>query len=106
MIAVMLLVVLVVTNGAKPVSREFADGHVATIHVFDDSGQLVGPVAMGPVRKTPKQWRETLTEEQFHMLREAGTDSTAQQLDYALWTRGQSPEMKAHPRHRARTTYY
>jgi len=74
MIAVSLLVVLVVTNGAKPVSREFADGHVATIHVFDDSGQLVGPVAMDPVRKTPKQWREKLTEEQFHILREAGTE--------------------------------
>ncbi|MFP8880470.1 MAG: queuosine salvage family protein [Myxococcota bacterium] len=40
------------------------------------------------------------------LLREAGTDATAQQLDYALWTRGQSPEMKAHPRHRARSTYY
>jgi hypothetical protein len=40
------------------------------------------------------------------LLREAGTETTAQQLDYALWTRGQSPEMKAHPRHRARTTYY
>jgi hypothetical protein len=40
------------------------------------------------------------------LLREAGTAATAQQLDYALWTRGQSPEMKAHPRHRARSTFY
>jgi hypothetical protein len=40
------------------------------------------------------------------LLRTAGVDATAQQLDYALWTRGQSPEMKAHPRHRARSTYY
>ncbi len=40
------------------------------------------------------------------LCREAGTHATAQQLDYALWTRGQSPEMKAHPRHRARSTYY
>ncbi len=40
------------------------------------------------------------------LLRDAGIDATAQQLDYALWTRGQSPEMKAHPRHRARSTYY
>jgi hypothetical protein len=40
------------------------------------------------------------------LLRGAGIEATAQQLDYALWTRGQSPEMKAHPRHRARSTYY
>ena len=39
-------------------------------------------------------------------LQNSGVSATAQQLDYALWTRGQSPEMKAHPRHRARTTYY
>ncbi len=40
------------------------------------------------------------------LLREAGEDATSQQLDYALWTRGQSPEMKAYPRHRARSTFY
>ena len=64
MVAVSFLVVLVVTNGATPVSSEFADGHLATVYVFDDSGRLVGPVAMDPVRKTPQQWRETLTGEQ------------------------------------------
>ncbi len=73
-VAVSLLVVLVVTNGASPVSREFADGHGATVHVFDDSGQLVGPVAMDAVRKTSQQWRETLTGEQYHIVREAGTE--------------------------------
>jgi len=31
---------------------------------------------------------------------------TAQQVDYLMWTHGQSPEMKATPRHRARSTYY
>jgi hypothetical protein len=40
------------------------------------------------------------------LLREAGVTATAQQLDYALWTRGQSAEMKAHPRHRACCTWY
>ena len=38
--------------------------------------------------------------------RRQGADSSAQQLDYRLWTRGQRPEYKAHPRHRTRTTYY
>ncbi|MCZ6851739.1 MAG: peptide-methionine (R)-S-oxide reductase MsrB, partial [Planctomycetota bacterium] len=74
MVAVSLLVVLVVRNGATPVSRVLADGHVAMVHVFDGSGQLVGPVAMDPVRKTPQQWRETLTGEQYHIVREAGTE--------------------------------
>jgi len=73
-VAVSLLVVLVVTYGAEPVSKEFADGHVATVHVFDDSGELVGPVAMDPVVKTAEQWRETLTADQYHIVREAGTE--------------------------------
>ncbi len=38
--------------------------------------------------------------------RRQGADVSAQQLDYRLWTRGQRPEYKAHPRHRTRTTYY
>jgi len=39
-------------------------------------------------------------------MRNAGVKMTARQLDMALWTRGQLPAMKAHPRHRARTTNY
>ena len=31
---------------------------------------------------------------------------TAQRLDYLLWNRGQRPEIKARPRHRARCVYY
>jgi hypothetical protein len=30
----------------------------------------------------------------------------AQRIDYALWNRGQRPEMKAYPRHRTRSVYY
>ena len=40
------------------------------------------------------------------LMRKAGVKMTAPQLDTALWTRGQLPAMKAHPRHRARTTNY
>jgi len=40
------------------------------------------------------------------LLRARGVEATAQQLDYALWTRGQSPEMKAYPRHRTLSTFY
>jgi len=35
-----------------------------------------------------------------------GGETTAQQLDFQLWNRGQRPEIKAHPRHRTRTTFY
>lgn len=36
----------------------------------------------------------------------AGVRTTAAQLDHRLWNRGQQPEVKAHPRHRTRTTCY
>jgi len=39
-------------------------------------------------------------------MRKVGVKMAPRQLDTALWTRGQLPEMKAHPRHRARTTNY
>ena len=39
-------------------------------------------------------------------MRAEGASVTAHELDYRLWNRGQLPEMKAHPRHRARTVYY
>lgn len=84
-----LLVVLYVANCSTPVSRKPADGPVvtryvptdpvpavraATVHLFDENGVLVGPVAMDPVRKSPQQWRQTLTGEQYHILRESGTE--------------------------------
>ena len=36
----------------------------------------------------------------------AGARTTAQQLDFLLWNRGQRAEIKARPRHRTRTTFY
>lgn len=35
-----------------------------------------------------------------------GGARTARELDQLLWRRGQRPDMKAHPRHRTRSTYY
>jgi len=40
------------------------------------------------------------------LLRKSGVKATARQLDRALWSRGQLPSMKVHPRHRARSTNY
>lgn len=39
-------------------------------------------------------------------LRARGESTTAARLDYLLWHRGQDPAIKAHPRHRTRTTAY
>ncbi len=38
--------------------------------------------------------------------RERGARVTAHELDHRLWDRGQSPEIKAVPRHRTRCTFY
>lgn len=35
-----------------------------------------------------------------------GVATTAREIDYALWNRGQSPAVKARPRHRARSVFY
>jgi hypothetical protein len=39
-------------------------------------------------------------------LARAGVWTTAQQLDFVLWNRGQRAEIKARPRHRTRTSFY
>jgi len=39
-------------------------------------------------------------------LRNRGAAIPARQIDFLLWSFGQRPEMKAHPRHRTRTTFY
>lgn len=40
------------------------------------------------------------------VIRERGGEATARRLDFVLWNRGQETDMKAHPRHRARSVYY
>lgn len=45
-------------------------------------------------------------EEMVAALARAGKKTTAVRIDYLLWNRGQSPVIKAHPRHRTRTTFY
>ncbi len=39
-------------------------------------------------------------------IRAHGVRTTARELDQLLWTRGQDPRVKAHPRHRTRTVFY
>ena len=59
----------------------------------------------------PRRWRSARSrvhavELAVPLLRERGIDATPQALDHWLWNRGQSPEIKAHPRHRSRSPWY
>jgi hypothetical protein len=45
-------------------------------------------------------------EQMVGLLGREGVETTAQRLDQLLWNRGQSPAIKARPRHRTRSIYY
>ncbi|MBK6768306.1 MAG: peptide-methionine (R)-S-oxide reductase MsrB [Ardenticatenales bacterium] len=45
-----------------------------SVHVFDRSGQLVGPIDVPRVVKTDGEWRAQLTAEQFAVARGKGTE--------------------------------
>jgi hypothetical protein len=45
-------------------------------------------------------------EQMTHWARSQGHDVTSSRLDTLLWQRGHRPDMKEHPRHRARSVYY
>ena len=44
------------------------------VHVFNQDGNLVGPIETSKVALSDDQWRERLTAEQFQVLRSAGTE--------------------------------
>jgi len=46
-----------------------------SVHVFNDAGELVGPVESPKVDLTEAQWRERLTPDQFRILRKDGTEA-------------------------------
>ena len=45
------------------------------LRVFNQAGQLVGPVAVNPVVKTDSEWKQQLTREQFQIARGKGTEA-------------------------------
>lgn len=69
-----------------------------------DAGELIAPGSKQEVeiRACALHAVEKIVEE----TRRTGPAVTAMELDYFLWNRGQQPDYKAHPRHRARTVFY
>jgi hypothetical protein len=69
-----------------------------------DAGELLAPGAPEEV-----EIRAAAVQAVEHIvagLRQRGAALCAHEVDYALWQRGQDPDMKAHPRHRSRSPFY
>ncbi len=45
-----------------------------TVRVFDTSGELVGPLAVPRVERSEEEWKALLDDEQYRILRKAGTE--------------------------------
>ena len=69
-----------------------------------DAGELIG--VGSPEEVEIRAAAVHAVERCVDALRASGVPTTAHRLDYVLWSRGQAPELKAHPRHRARSVYY
>jgi len=69
-----------------------------------DAGELLAPGS--PEEVEIRAGAVHAVERCVAQLAQGGARTTAQQLDFLLWNRGQRAEIKAHPRHRTRTTFY
>ena len=45
------------------------------LHLFNATGQLVGPISVAPVSRTDAEWRAQLTPEQYRIARSHGTEA-------------------------------
>ena len=45
-----------------------------SVRIFNARGELVGPISMPPVVKSEEEWRVQLSEEQYRITRDSGTE--------------------------------
>jgi peptide methionine sulfoxide reductase msrA/msrB len=50
------------------------ESRMVAVRVFNEKGELVGPVQSPKVIKTDKEWKKQLTEEQYRIARSSGTE--------------------------------
>lgn len=81
LLAVCCVLVMAVLRGfaGDPTTRPSHEGASVSatvwVKVFNDKGQLVGPVASARVVKTDEEWQKQLTPEQFKIARNKGTEA-------------------------------
>ncbi|MHC5210486.1 MAG: bifunctional methionine sulfoxide reductase B/A protein [Planctomycetota bacterium] len=64
------------SQAAAPVANAPSeqDAPMIPVRVFDSDGRLVGPISQEKVVRTDEEWRELLSDEQFRILRNKGTE--------------------------------
>lgn len=79
----LLLVTLVACSSSDAASEQITGEEFFTGRVFNESGELTEPMRLERSDRSAKEWRETLTAEQYRVLREHGTEraGTGELLD-------------------------